>query len=193
MARVLWCEEAHERRTEGGAGEQEDRVEAIEQDILAATANDAMPRIYQSRDDLASLRRTIWPLRDVLGALMRDPSPLIGAEARVFLRDCSDHTAQLMDLIEGCRESAAGLMDLHLGMASARMNEVMKVLTVIATLFMPLTFIVGVYGMNFDRASAFNLPELGWKYGYLYSLALCAISVLILFIYFRRKGWMGRR
>ncbi len=170
-----------------------DRIDAIEQDIHAHAPKDAIARIYEIRHDLANLRRAIWPLRDVLNALVRDPSTLIGPEARVFLRDCYDHTAQLMDLVEGCRDSTSGLMDLHLGMASARMNEVMKVLTVIATLFMPLTFIVGVYGMNFDRASPLNMPELGWSYGYLFALGLCAISTLILFIYFRRKGWLGGR
>src|SRR5690606_35093599 len=112
------------------------------------------------KSDLLMLRRAVWPHREMFNALIRESTELIGEETRIHLRDCYDHTAQLMDLIEVFREVTADLRDMYLSMVNQRTNEVMKVLTIIATLFMPLTFIVGVYGMNFDPdTSPWNMPE----------------------------------
>jgi magnesium transporter len=112
----------------------------------------------------------------------------------VYLRDCYDHTVQLMDLIETYREIASGLMDVYMSSVSARLGEVMKVLTVIATIFMPLSFIASVYGMNFDRSvSPWNMPELGWRLGYPLALALMLICVVVMLAYFRINGWLGSK
>ena len=120
-----------------------------------------MQAIHVLKRDLLMLRHAIWPLRDAIGALQRDDAPQIGEALLPYLRDCSDHAFQLLDIVEIYRETAQGLVDLQLSSLSNRMNEIMKVLTMIATVFIPMTFIAGLYGMNFDRASPWNLPELG--------------------------------
>ena len=124
--------------------------------------------------------------------MIRDESAFVREETKLFLRDCYDHTIQLIDMIETYREIASGLVDIHLSSVSNRMNEVMKVLTIIATIFIPLTFIAGIYGMNFDtQASPWNMPELHWRYGYPVSLLAMATIAIGLLIWFRRKGWLG--
>jgi magnesium transporter len=123
--------------------------------------------------------------------LLRDETPHVDQETRVFLRDTYDHVVQVMDMVETFREIASGLMDLYLSGVSNRMNEIMKVLTVISTVFLPMTFIAGVYGMNFSDTSPFNMPELRWRFGYPFALALMATSALILRAYYRKKGWVG--
>jgi magnesium transporter len=126
--------------------------------------------------------------------LLRDDVPFISATTRLFLRDCADHVFQLMDMVEIDREVASSLVDLHLSSLSMRMNETMKLLTIIATIFIPLGFIAGVYGMNFDRTvSPFNMPELGWYLGYPMALGLMLAVALGLLAYFRSKGWLGSR
>jgi magnesium transporter len=115
-----------------------------------------------------------------------------GEDIHVFLRDCHDHTIQLLDSVDTNRELASSLMDLHLSNVSMRMNEVMKVLTIIATIFMPLGFIAGLYGMNFDgELSPWNMPELRWKLGYPFALALMGLTAIGLAFFFRKKGWLG--
>ena len=141
---------------------------------------------------LLLLRRDGWPMREMVNQLVRDSGDLIDDETRPFLRDLYDHTVQLMDMLETYREIASGLLDVYLSSMSAKLNEVMKVLTIIATIFMPLSFLVGLWGMNFDRASPFNMPELGWRFGYPASLLLMALVAAGLAVYFRRKGWLGR-
>jgi magnesium transporter len=140
-----------------------------------------------------ALRRAIWPTRDMVNALIRDDSPLIASGTKVFLRDCYDHTIQLMDVVETFREIAADLIDVYMSSVSARMNEVMKMLTVIATIFIPLGFVASVYGMNFDtQRSPWNMPELAWTYGYPAVLGLMAAVAGGLLVYFWRRGWIGR-
>jgi magnesium transporter len=107
----------------------------------------------------------------------------------VFLRDCFDHVIQLLDLVESYRELTADLREFQMSLVSNRMNEIMKVLTVLATLFMPLSFIAGVYGMNFDRQSQWNMPELGWPFGYVFALSLMAGTATSMLLFFRRRGW----
>ena len=141
--------------------------------------------------ELLVLRRVVWPLREVVNGLEREEPPLVQPETRVFLRDCYDHTIQIMDMLETYRDLASGLMDLYLSSVSNRMNEVMKVLTVMASIFIPLTFLAGIYGMNFDpAASPWNMPELGWRWGYpAFWAAMLSLGGGLVW-YFRRKGWL---
>ena len=169
-------------------------LDAMEREMIEATQAGQIARIHGLKRDLLELRRALWPLREVMSNLLREDVALIGAATRLFLRDCADHVFQLMDMVEIDREVASGLLDLHLSSVSMRMNEIMKVLTVIATIFIPLGFIAGVYGMNFDReASPFNMPELYWYYGYPFALALMLAVAVGLLAYFWRKGWLGGR
>ena len=123
------------------------------------------------------LRRAVWPLRDAISSLRSDVTPFITDETRIYLRDCYDHAVQLIDLLESYRDIAGDVRDYYLSTISNRMNEIMKTLTVIATIFLPLSFIAGVYGMNFNtEVSKWNMPELNWRFGYLYSLAFMLIG-----------------
>ena len=135
--------------------------------------------------EMILFRRSVWPLREAVGSFLRSESPVIQKTTLVYLRDVYDHLIHVIDSIEIYREMLAGMMDLYLSSISNRMNEVMKVLTVIATIFMPLTFIAGVYGMNFKY-----MPELEWPWGYPAVLLLMASVAGCMLIYFRRKKWM---
>ncbi len=169
-----------------------ERLDHLQQKIIARPRRTAFLEIHALRRDLRLLRRAIWPMRDVFNLLCRDPITFIRDETRVFLRDCYDQTVQVVDLVETHREMGGDLTDLYLSSLSNRMNEIMKVLTIIATIFMPLTFIAGIYGMNFNpERSPFNMPELNWYYGYPFSLGLMLASALGMLFYFWRKGWIG--
>lgn len=169
-----------------------ERVEELELRILTKPDHSLMSDLHTLRRDLVGLRRSVWPLRDALAALVRDDSTVFQAETRLFLRDCQDHAVQVIDLIESYRELTAALAEVHLESVNNRMNEVMKVLTIISTIFMPLSFIASVYGMNFDpRSSPLNMPELEWFFGYPFALALMATVAGALLWLFRRKGWLG--
>ncbi|MCC5887494.1 MAG: magnesium/cobalt transporter CorA [Gammaproteobacteria bacterium] len=170
-----------------------ERVEELEDDVVAHPGNRQIARIHDLKRNLLTARRALWPMRDMLNALLREDSPFIEEHTRVYLRDCHDHAIQLIDMIETYREICSGLVDIHLSSVSNRMNEVMKVLTIIATIFIPLTFIVGVYGMNFDPAAGpLSMPELSWRYGYPLILLLMALIAAGLVLWFRRKGWIGK-
>ncbi len=172
-----------------GLGE---RLDALESRVLERPEPRLIHDLHRIRRDLLTIRRSIWPLRDALNSLVRDQTPLIRAETRVFLRDCYDHAAQILDLVEAYREICSALMEVHLTNLSNRMNEVMKVLTVISTIFIPLTFIVGIYGMNFDTAHPLNMPELRWPYGYVTVMLFMLVLALSMVWVFRRRGWIGR-
>jgi magnesium transporter len=168
-----------------------ERLEDLELEAAAAPRG-VSQKIHRLKRNLLDVRRAVWPQRDLVNGLLRDESPHISKETRVYLRDTYDHVVQVMDMVETFREIASGLMDLYLSGVSNRMNEIMKVLTVISTIFLPLTFIAGVYGMNFDTTvSPYNLPELRWRYGYPFALGLMLLSVLVLLWFYRRKGWIG--
>lgn len=167
-------------------------LETAEDTILGSPRQRVIGEVHELRRDFLALRRAVWPLRDALGVLYRDSTPLISADTRVYLRDCYDHSVQIIDLLENSRELSAELTDLYLSMVSYRMNAVMKVLTIISTIFLPLSFIAGVYGMNFDTSiSRWNMPELGWPFGYPLVLGLMAGIAVGFLLYFRRKGWLG--
>ena len=169
-----------------------ERFEILEDRILARADVHTVGEIHDVKRQLIRLRRAVWPLREAVSLLTRDSSPLIADETRMYLRDCYDHAVQILEIVESHREIASGLMDLYLSSVSNRMNEVMKVLTVIATIFIPLTFIAGIYGMNFNpEVSRWNMPELNWAYGYASSLGVMALVALAFVVFFRRKGWLG--
>lgn len=165
-------------------------IESLEDEVIFNPTRQTVQKIYRIRRELMSLRRSIWPQRNALSQLVRDGSELIRPEVRVYLQDCYDHVVQVLDILETYRELTANLMDVYLSSVSNRMNEVMKTLTVISSIFIPLTFIVGVYGMNFDRdASPWNMPELEYYWGYPLCWALMIAIALSLTYYFWRKGW----
>lgn len=171
-----------------------DQLEELEEEILTGGSRDTMARLYGVKRDLSTLRRAIWPARDALNSLVRDPYPLIEDETRVHLRDCYDHVVQSIDLIESYRELTSSLTDLYLSTLGHRSNEIMKVLTIFAAIFIPLTFIAGVYGMNFDpAASPLNMPELAWSMGYPFALGLMLLVGCGMLVYFWRRGWIGSR
>jgi magnesium transporter len=170
-----------------------ERLDEIDDELSLHPTSDAMLEIRDLRRELLTLRRAIWPFRDALDALARLPGEFITDKTRVYLRDCHDHTVQIIDLIETCREMCSDLRDFYLSVVNNRMSEIMKVLTVIATIFMPMTFIAGVYGMNFDpEVSRWNMPELLWRFGYLWALGLMAGVAVGQLYFFMRRGWLGR-
>jgi len=173
-----------------------EEIENMEDAIIDGVDGEMISRIHEVKSRMLVLRRVIWPLREALHVLVRDPIPVIREDTRIYLRDCADHTFQIMDLVETYRELTSDLLDLYHSSLANRMNEVMQVLTVIATIFIPLTFIVGVYGMNFDTtASPWNMPELKWYWGYPAVWAvMLAVAGWLLYISHRR-GWLplGRR
>jgi magnesium transporter len=167
-----------------------EQIEELETILLDRPSSATLQEIHRVKRELLMLRRIAWPEREVINALQREDSRIIRPETQVFLRDCYDHTIQVIDMIETYRDLAGGMVEVYLSSVSNRMNEVMKVLTIISTIFIPLNFIAGVYGMNFDpRASRFNMPELEWVFGYPFALSLMVTVGLLLVLYFRRKGW----
>ncbi len=170
-----------------------ERLDDLEDEVLARPSPDIVGRIHDARHDLLALRRAVWPLRETLVALQREPVRFVAPATRPYLRDCYDHTVQALDIIENYREVVASLMDLYLSSVSNRMNEIMKVLTIMATFFIPLTFVAGLYGMNFDPdASPLNMPELRWFFGYPFCLGLMLALSVGLYVAFRRRGWIGK-
>lgn len=163
-----------------------ERVELLEEEVVAAPTRFTIRKIHRLRQEMILIRRSVWPLRELIGGLERRDCDLIGEGTLVYLRDLYDHTVQIIDTVETSREMLSGMLDIYLSSEANRTNEVMKVLTVYATIFMPLTFIVGLYGMNFK-----NMPELEWRWGYPAVLLLMALLALGMIIYFRRKKWLG--
>lgn len=166
-------------------------IEEIEEDIIDNPKESHLQEIHSLRRDLIFFRKSVWSLRDGINSLIRDDSPLIKEDVKVFLRDVYDHIIQVIDSIENSREMVHGLYDMYMSGLSNRMNEVMKVLTIIATIFIPLTFIAGIYGMNFDpEASPYNMPELSWYWGYPVAMGVMVIITIFMFFYFRKKDWL---
>ncbi len=167
-------------------------LEALEDAVLARPDAQVVTGIHELKHGLLALRRAVWPLREVLNTLIRGDAPHVGEQARLYLRDCYDHVIQIMDIVETYREIASGLVDIYLSSQSARMNEIMKVLTIIATIFIPLGTIAGIYGMNFDpEVSPWNMPELGWRFGYPFALGIMATLAGALMLWFWRRGWLS--
>lgn len=170
-----------------------DALERIEDQIEVHSTPELIGRLHQIRSDLLMLRRSIWPQREAINSLLRGDNRLITSDTRLFLRDVYDHTVQLVDVTETYREICADLRELHYAQIGQRTNEVMKVLTILSTVFMPLSFMTGLYGMNFDTsASPYNMPELRSPYGYPFALAIMAATAFLLMFYFYRRGWLRR-
>lgn len=168
-----------------------DEIEELEEDLLTNPQPKTMQDIHELKREMIFLRRAVWPLREVISGLERSESKLIADSTKIFLRDVYDHTIQVIDSIESFRDMLSGMLDLYLSSISNRMNEVMKVLTIIATIFIPLTFIAGIYGMNFNpESSPFNMPELNWYWGYPAVWAIMLGIGFIMLTYFKRRKWL---
>ncbi len=168
-----------------------DRIEFLEDDLVEDPQQEILKQVHETKRELIFLRKSVWPLRETISKLERTGSDLIDEATRPYFRDVYDHTIQIIDIVESFRDVLSGTLDVYLSSISNRMNEVMKVLTIIATIFIPLTFIAGVYGMNFDpAASPLSMPELGWYWGYPAVLGLMLAIGIGMTYFFRRKGWL---
>jgi len=168
-----------------------EKIEVLEEELLEKPSKETLKKLHAIKRELLFLRRMLWPHRDLLNKLIRDESALINDETALYLRDCYDHTVQIMDLMETYRDMTSSMLDVYLSSISYKLNDVMRVLTVISTIFIPLTFLVGVYGMNFsaNSKSPWAMPELNWYYGYpLLWIGMIAMAIGML-IFFKRKGW----
>lgn len=169
----------------------DEKIENIEDELLNSPAKrTTLSETHHLRRQLLLLRRNLWPQREVVNNLLRNENPIITENTSIYLRDCYDHTIQIMDLIENYRDMTAGLIDIHLSSTSHRLNEIMRVLTMIATIFIPLSFVVGLYGMNFSHPnSPWSMPELNWYYGYPIIWVVMITIVVSMLVYFKRKDW----
>jgi len=162
-----------------------ERVEFLEEELVTNPKTQTLQEIHHLKSEMIFLRKAVWPLREVIGALERGESPLIQKATSLYLRDVYDHTIQAIDTVETFRDMVSGMLDIYLSSVSNRLNAVMKVLTIIATIFMPLTFLAGVYGMNFR-----HMPELEWRWGYPLVWAVMIGIGAVMLIYFRRRKWL---
>lgn len=162
-----------------------EQVEFLEEELVIDPGRKTIEVLHTLKREMIYLRKSVWPLREVISGVARSGSPLIKESTGIFLRDVYDHTIQVIDTIETYRDMLSGMLDIYLSSVSNRMNEIMKVLTIIATIFIPLTFIAGLYGMNFQY-----MPELRWRWGYFATLAWMAVVGVFMLIYFRRKKWL---
>ncbi|MGC9308738.1 MAG: magnesium/cobalt transporter CorA [Thermoplasmatota archaeon] len=160
-------------------------VEDIEEEVVADPDPETLQHIHRLKRGLIYLRKSVWPLREVISGLERVETDLIDKQTGIFLRDVYDHTIQVIDTVETFRDMVSGMLDVYLSSVSNKMNEVMKVLTVIATIFIPLTFIAGIYGMNFA-----HMPELEWQWSYPFVWLVMGCVAIVMLIYFRRKQWL---
>ncbi len=162
-----------------------DKIEAIETQLLDDPTHDTMEIIHEMKREMIYLRKQIWPIREIINSLVKSESSLIQEQLHVYFRDVYDHTIQIIDTIESYRDILSGMLDIYLSTLSNKMNEVMKVLTIIATIFIPITFVAGIYGMNFKF-----MPELEWRWGYVMVWAIIVVVVGIMISYFKKKQWL---
>ena len=162
-----------------------DKIELLEESMIRNPSTDTIQAIQQLKREMLFLRKSVWPLRETISGLERSESPLIHETTGVYLKDIYDHTIQVIDTIETFRDMLSGMLDIYLSSISNRLNEVMKVLTIIATIFMPLTFIAGVYGMNFKY-----MPELEWPWGYFMIWGIMLIIAVSMIVFFRKRKWL---
>jgi magnesium transporter len=162
-----------------------ERIESLEEQVVSRPKPEVLRQIQAAKRELLFLRRAVWPLREVINGLQRDESPLIKETTRIYLRDVYDHAVQVIDTIETFREMVSSMLEVYLSSISYRLNAVMKVFTVITTIFMPLTFIAGVYGMNFK-----HMPELEWYWGYPVILGVMALIAVVMLVLFKKREWL---
>lgn len=172
-------------------------VDGLEERLVTSPAHRALPDIQQAKRTLNRLRRQLWPTREVISHLIRGVrnEPLLEAGLQPYLNDLYDHTVSVMDMLETYRDTVSGLIDIHLSSVNNRLNEIMRTLTVISTLFIPLTFITGIYGMNFGSSSnsPFAMPELRWYFGYPFVLLIMLLVAAGMLLFFKRRGWIFSR
>lgn len=169
-----------------------EELEELEAEVLRSPVRATLARVHRIKADLLAVRRTIWPLRDVVNSLLRDDTGLVQPDTKIHLRDCYDHAVQLIEMVETDRELASSLLDVYMSSLGLRTNEVMKLLTVVTTVFVPLTFVVGIYGMNFDPAAGpLSMPELRWRYGYAAVMGAMALIAAAILLAIRRAGWLA--
>ncbi len=162
-----------------------ERIEQLEESVVQNPTVELIRSIYTLKTQMIFLRKSVWPLREVMNSLLRTESKLVHKNARFYWRDLYDHTVQVIETLEMYRDMVAGMLEIYLSSISNRMNEIMKVLTIMGTIFIPLTFITSLYGMNFK-----NMPELGTQFGYFIVLAIMALVSLIMLWFFRKKKWI---
>ena len=162
-----------------------DKIELLEEDLISNPTKETMHELHAMKREMIFLRKAVWPIRELINNLERSETELITPSTDIYLRDLHDHAIRVIDTVETYRDLLSGMMDIYLSSVSNKMNEVMKVLTIITTIFVPVTFIAGVYGMNFD-----NMPELHSRWGYAATWAVMLSSIISLLIYFRKKKWM---
>jgi len=162
-----------------------EQIEVLDERMLANRAADVARTIHLLKREMIWLRKAVWPLREMINTLQRAETPLIRASTGVYLKDVYDHTIEVIDTVETYRDVLSGMLENHLSLLTTRLNEIMKVLTVISTIFIPLTFITGIYGMNFRF-----MPELEWRWGYPLSLLAMVIIGVAMYFYYRRKKWL---
>ncbi|MEM7038265.1 MAG: magnesium/cobalt transporter CorA, partial [Bacteroidota bacterium] len=162
-----------------------EKIDALEEELMDNPKKATLHKIYALKREVVSLRKSVWPMREVVHNIQRSENDLLSEELSIFLRDFYDHIMRIIDSIETFRDTISGMVDLYLSNSSIKMNEVMQVLTLISTIFIPLTFITGLYGMNFDF-----IPELHWGFGYPVVLGIMVVMVVAQLIYFRRKKWL---
>ena len=162
-----------------------EKIEFLEEELVKRPIPETLQTIHHLKREMIFFRKAVWPLREVIGSLERGELPLVKETTRIYLRDVYDHTIQVIDTIETFRDMVSGMLDIYLSSVSNRLNSVMKVLTIIATIFMPLTFIAGIYGMNFKY-----MPELGWRWGYPAVWLVVVVIGISMLVYFRKRKWL---
>ncbi len=168
-----------------------EKIESLEEELVSNPTDRILKQIHNLKREMIYLRKSVWPLRELISGLERSESDFIQETTNVYLRDVYDHTIQVIDTVESYRDMVSGMLDIYLSSISNRMNAVMKVLTIIATIFIPLTFVAGIYGMNFNpEASPWNMPELNWRWGYPAVWLVMLIMTGIMIYYFKKKKWL---
>ena len=167
-----------------------DHLDFIEESLLNSSEEISVNKIHEVKSELMLLRRIIWAHREMVYSLVRDQPKQFDQDTMVYIRDCYDHTLQQLDLVETYRDVGSGLMDLSFSTSNKKSADIMKVLTIVASIFIPLTFIAGIYGMNFNvQSSPWNMPELNWYFGYPFALGLMTVVAIGLLVYFKIKKW----
>jgi magnesium transporter len=162
-----------------------ENIETLEEDLLENPSPETLQTLHEMKREMIYLRKQIWPIREMINSLVKGESSLVNESTSLFFRDIYDHTIQIIDTIESFRDILSGMLDIYLSTLSNKMNEVMKVLTIIATIFIPITFVAGIYGMNFKF-----MPELEWRWGYVMVWAIIVVVVGIMIGFFKKKQWL---
>jgi magnesium transporter len=163
-----------------------DQIEVLEDEVQESASSDIVKKIRGVKRDLILVRSSIWPMREVINSLEREEPELITESTKLFLRDVYDHTIQIADIVESYRDILSEMFNIYLSVKADNTNEVMKILTIFATIFIPLTFVAGIYGMNFEF-----MPELKWRYSYFVMIGVMLVITVVMLRFFRRRGWLG--